>query len=224
MRLTDCFIDLIAHVAGFLKTVKMRQPAFEKVKADINRLIAKSRELSEGGSFSHGDYDMARFAVLAWIDEVILRSPWNKRPRWQGETLQGEYYRTTDAGEQFFERLNLVGADRGDVREVYYLCLAMGFKGRYCHEGDNSFLEEVKASNLKALTNGSAGISTIEDSGLFPDAYPKSDVAGTPPYSRRFSGHSLICIGFPILVLAVLFLLFRFVLDSYGEIMMRLAT
>ncbi len=223
MRLTDCFIDLAAYIAYFLKTVNARQPSFELVKADINRLIAKSLELSESGPFSQEDYHMARFAVLAWIDEAISGSPWRETHRWRDETLQHDYYRTTDAGNQFFERLDLVGPRQQDVREVYCLCLAMGFTGRHGHDEEGGrILDQLKESNLKLLSSGSSGISSIEDDTLFPEAYPaEADDVETPGRERIFSVFTILCIVFPILFFAILFLIFSVLSDNLGESILR---
>ena len=40
MRLTDLFMELIAYVAYFNRSVATRQPAFDQVKADIDRLMS----------------------------------------------------------------------------------------------------------------------------------------------------------------------------------------
>jgi len=118
MRLTDCFIDVIAYVAYFLKTVASKQPPFDQVKADIQRLMGETEESRRQGAFSQEDYDLARFAICAWVDEVILGSSWNERNKWQGEQLQRLYYQTSDAGEMFFDRLNAIGPHQRDVREI----------------------------------------------------------------------------------------------------------
>ncbi len=145
MRLTDCFIDLIVYIGSFIKTAEARQPSFESIRTEIKRRIEESRELLESGSFSHEEYDMARFAIFCWIDETIQNSFWHEKRRWRNESLQRAYYPTTAVNEQFFEGLDLVEPRRGDVREVYSLCLAMGFTGRYCHEGGDWFMERLKA-------------------------------------------------------------------------------
>ena len=88
MRLTDCFIELVAYVAYFLDTIDRVQQPFEQVKSDIQALISKSQRLMEEGSFSKEDYDLARFAIFAWIDEAILSSNWSDKHRWQAEQLQ----------------------------------------------------------------------------------------------------------------------------------------
>ena len=57
MRLTDCFAELVAYVAYFLKTVDSRQPPFDQVKADIQRLISESQHTANDGNFPQEDYD-----------------------------------------------------------------------------------------------------------------------------------------------------------------------
>ncbi|MBW1900773.1 MAG: DotU family type IV/VI secretion system protein [Deltaproteobacteria bacterium] len=218
MRLTDCFAELIAYVAYFLKTVNTRQPSFDQVKADIQRLISESQEALNEGNFSQEDYDLARFAIFAWIDEAILSSSWNEKNRWQGEQLQRFYYQTTDAGEIFFDRLNAIGPHQRDVREVYYLCLAMGFSGRFCHEGDDYLLEQVKTSNLKLLTGSSMGLPSLEKEDLFPDAYPSESVDLTSDEGKgSFSTFTLLCIAFPVVLYLFLFLVYWFILGNIGE-------
>ena len=214
MRLTDCFIELIAYAAYFLKTVDKRQPAFDQVKADIQRLISKSQESLNYGAFSQEDYDLARFAIFSWIDEAILNSSWNEKHLWQGEQLQRFYYQTSDAGEIFFERLNTLGPHQRDVREVYYLCLAIGFMGRYCHEGDEYLLEQLKTSNLKLLTGSSVELFSLEKGELFPEAYPVESREVTSPKKKPFSIFTLLCLGAPVLLYSVLFLIYRFILNS----------
>ena len=219
MRLTDCFIKLIAYVAYFLKSVATKHPPFDQVKADIQRLISESEEWLKKGAFSREDYDVARFAIFAWVDEAILSSSWKEKDRWQGEQLQRIYYHTADAGEIFYERLNAIGPHQREVREAYYLCLAMGFVGRYCHEGDDYLLEQLKTSNLKLLTGSSVGLPSLEKGDLFPEAYPAESWEVAPQKGPiRFSAFALFCVGFPVVFYWVLFLIYRFILDRYGEV------
>jgi len=217
MRLSDCFIELIAYVSYFLKGLGQNQPPFEKVKGDVQRLLSQSDECVQKGFFSQEDYDQARFAICAWADESILNSPWEEKSRWLGEQLQRLYYRTSDAGEEFFERLNRLAPHQREVREVYYLCLAMGFTGRYCHEGDDYLLEQLRTSNLKLLMGSSMGLPSLERGELFPEAYPVESVeAGVDKKRFRFSPFTAAALGGPILLFSVLLLIYRFVLNGIG--------
>lgn len=218
MHLTDCFMELFAYVAYFTKTVAAKQPPFDQTKADILRLLSDVQHRMATGAFPPDDFDLARFAVVAWIDESIMNSVWNQRDKWQKELLQRQYYQTADAGEIFFERLNSIGAHQRDVREVYYLCLALGFKGRYCHAGDEFLLDQLKTSNLKLLTGSSMGIPSVSKMALFPEAYPAAE-AGAASRGRTgwFSKFTLACLGFPVLLFVGLFLIYTFILRNLGN-------
>jgi type VI secretion system protein ImpK len=218
MRLSDCFVELIAYVVYFLKTVAKKQPGFDQVRLDIERLMTQSREGIPPGTVSEEDYDSARFAICAWVDEAIMNSPWNDNLRWQKEPLQRLYFQTTNAGELFFDRLNAIGAHQHDTREVYYLCLAMGFKGRYGNVDDAYLLEQLKTSNLKVLLASSAGIPALEKGELFPEAYPAASQAALPDRKPpRFSLFNISCLGLPVVLYFVLFILYRFILHNIGE-------
>lgn len=219
MRLSDCFIELMAYVALVIRRDGSGSVAFEQVDTDIRRLITESEVLCQTGGFPSVDYDLARFAVFAWIDETVLSSTWDGKKQWMGEQLQRRYYHTTDAGKLFFERLNTIGPHQMDVREVYYLCLAMGFTGQYCNPGDDYLLEQLRLSNLKLLTGSSMGLPDLRRGTLFPDAYaPEGGLpaAITPP-ARRFSAFTLVCAGAPVLFYGILFLVYRFILGHMGQ-------
>lgn len=216
--MTDCFMPLIAYVAYFQQNAAARQPPFEQVKGDIQRLLSESEMCVKKGTFSQDDYDQARFMVCAWVDEAILSSAWSQKGMWQREQLQRLYYNTTDAGEEAFERLNALGFHQQDVREVYYLCLALGFKGRFIHQGDEYLLEQLKLSNLKYLLGSSVGIPSLERAELFPEAYPANSVKLGPQRGKfRFSLVTISALAGPLLLFAVLFLIYHFTLNGIAE-------
>jgi type VI secretion system protein ImpK len=222
MHLTDCFIDLVAYVAYFLKTVAAKQPPFDQVKTDVLRLLSQSEGCLKKGLFPKEDYDLARFAVCAWVDEAILSSPWTQKGQWQKEQLQRLYYHTTDAGEEFFERLNALGFQQGEIREVYYFCLALGFMGRYCHKGDEYLLDQLKSSNLKLLLGSSVGLPSLERAELFPEAQPRDRMEAVKPRGRfSFSPFTLACLFGPVVFFFLLFFIYRFALNGIGENFLR---
>jgi type VI secretion system protein ImpK len=222
MHLTDCFMELVAYVVYFQKTINTKQPPYEEVRADIIRLLTQSDVCLKKGLFTQDDYNQARFAICAWTDEAILGSAWNGKTQWQREMLQRTYFNTSDAGEEFFERLNSLGIHQREVREVYYLCLALGFTGRYCNEGDEYLLEQLKASNLKLLTGSSLGIPSLERAELFPEAFPV-EIAG-PDINKTKSVFSVLTIAGvagPVLLFGILLLIYKFTLSGIGENFLR---
>ena len=80
--------------------------------------------------------EAVKFAVVAFIDETVL-SPQNNFPlrsEWERNPLQLVYFDEHLAGVKFFEKLDSLMEnmeENVDVVEVYYLCLLLGFKGKY---------------------------------------------------------------------------------------------
>jgi type VI secretion system protein ImpK len=222
MHLTDCFMGLVAYVVYFQRTVASKQQSYEQVKSDIIRLLSQSESCVKKGIVSQEDYDQSRFMICAWVDETILNSSWNQKSKWQTEQLQRVYYNVTDAGKTVFERLNTLQLHQRDVREVYYLCLALGFMGRYCHQGDDMLLEQLRTSNLKLLLGGSVGLPSLERLDIFPEAQPVESVDLGPRKQRwRFSLMTLVGIAAPVLLFILLFLIYRFSLNGMGDSILR---
>jgi type VI secretion system protein ImpK len=222
MRLADYFMDLVAYVTYLVKTAGVKQPPFSQVKADILRLLTQSEESVRRGVCSQEEYDQARFVVCAWIDESILSSKWDHRNRWQTEQLQRLYYNTFEAGEEVFERLNTIGYQQNNVREIYYLCLSLGFKGKFIHPEDDYLLDQLKTSNLKLLLGSSMGLPSLEQADLFPESYPLESVTIGPQRARaRLSVITLAALVGPFLLFGLLFLVYHFSLSGISENFLR---
>jgi len=218
MYLTDCFAELMSYVLYFRKTVERRQPPYEQVKSDVMRLLSQGEASVRKGEIPQEDYDQAKFMICAWVDEAILRSEWTHKSLWQREQLQRIYYGTTEAGEEVFDRLNSLGFHQRAVREIYYLCLSLGFVGRYCNKGDEYLLDQLRTSNLRALTNSSVGLPSLERTELTPEAYPTGPVGlEMGKVKSGFSLFTIIWLVGPVLFFALLFLVYRFTLNNVGQ-------
>ena len=104
----------------------------------IEALLSDAAHAARDLGVPAADIDEATFAVVAFLDEAILATDWPGHGAWSSQPLQLTHYDRYDAGEQVFERLKRLldeGGTRTAVLEVYYLCLALGFKGRYAIHG-----------------------------------------------------------------------------------------
>ena len=136
-RTTNDLVNLSAPVLELV--LKIRTGAVEPSN-DLRPLVdGLLRQLEQGGVQLRCDPRRIRdvkFALVAFIDETVL-SPKNNfplRPDWERNPLQLVYFEEHLAGVKFFERLDEMLRDaeaNGDVLEVYYLCLLLGFKGKY---------------------------------------------------------------------------------------------
>jgi type VI secretion system protein ImpK len=216
MRLIDSFVPLVSYVVLLRKNAGTAQPSFPQVKADLQRLLGQSEACTKKGECDPADFDQARFIVCAWVDEVLLGSDWQERGQWQREQLQRIYYNTTDAGVEAFERLNQLGFDQREVREVYYVCLSLGFKGRFINQGDEFLLDQLRSSNLKILTGNSQGGSSLNQGELFPEAFP-AQAAEIPQAKAGFPVPVLVAALAPVALFGILFLVYYFSLASVAN-------
>jgi len=76
----------------------------------------------------------ARFALCALLDEMILNSTWGKNSAWRQHNLLNTFQQEDWDGDKFFLMLQRVSDDPAihiDLLELMYLCLSLGFEGKY---------------------------------------------------------------------------------------------
>ena len=80
--------------------------------------------------------ELAESALIYWIDEVFINSPWPHANRWKDHTLEREFYDSRDRAYEFYEKAKVARtlSPRGCI-ETFYLCVALGFLGIY-REGE----------------------------------------------------------------------------------------
>ena len=186
MRLVDFYIDPILKLREILPALDESEQEYEPVKKLFSDLLLKAQSNGiRNGGFDQETMEAAMFPVVAFIDEALMTSKWKKRLQWQKHSLQREFYQTANAGREFYERLNKLNRQGNDrsVRELYLLCLGLGFKGQYYSPQDRPKIEEVRVFNLDLLLPQDAN-KTFEKSLLFSDAYTEEQVAASKRKSR----------------------------------------
>lgn len=76
----------------------------------------------------------ARYALCTVIDEAVLTTPWGAQSGWASQSLLVTFHRETSGGEKFFQILDRVLTEPQRylaLLELLYVCLALGFEGRY---------------------------------------------------------------------------------------------
>jgi type VI secretion system protein ImpK len=76
----------------------------------------------------------ARYALSATLDEAVLATPWGAQSEWAQQTLLVALHREAWGGQKFFDMLERVSSDPArhiELMELQYLCLAVGFGGKY---------------------------------------------------------------------------------------------
>ena len=106
--------------------------AFE---ASVDTFFANLERQARNANYSVDQVKDTQYALCAFLDESVLRSGDNDmRRHFEMEPLQFRYFGVHLAGEGFYEKIELLRADvkkNLDVLEVYHLCLALGFEGKF---------------------------------------------------------------------------------------------
>lgn len=109
-----------------------KAPPFTDLQARYHDLITAFATNAASAGIPSDDVGQARYALTAVVDETIMLSDMAARDEWLSEPLQLRYYDEVTAGEEFYNRIDLLRmARKHGVLEVYWLCLAFGFKGKY---------------------------------------------------------------------------------------------
>jgi type VI secretion system protein ImpK len=78
------------------------------------------------------EWHLARFALAAWIDEILNNAPWEHRSYWANHTLQFDFEQRQDGREEFFRRAEEAARlPNKDALEVFFMCVVLQFKGVY---------------------------------------------------------------------------------------------
>ena len=76
----------------------------------------------------------ARYALCTLLDETAASTPWGGSGVWGRQTLLVMFHNETWGGEKFFLLLSKLAQNptsNRDLLELLYICLALGFEGRY---------------------------------------------------------------------------------------------
>ena len=96
--------------------------------------IRRFEERAKAGGAASQVVLAARYVLCAGLDEAVLSTPWGAQSEWAQQTLLVALHREAWGGEKFFEMLDRISGDPSrhiDLMELQYLCLALGFTGKY---------------------------------------------------------------------------------------------
>ncbi len=76
----------------------------------------------------------ARYVMCSVLDETVLNTPWGSESAWAQRTLLSVFHNETSGGEKFFlilDRMRQSPAENLHMIELMYVCLSLGFEGKY---------------------------------------------------------------------------------------------
>lgn len=130
----------LVNAAGTLLSLAT-QLAQVQIQIDVEQLHAQTvrqvqafqRSAAQAG-LERESIDHANYLLCSLIDETVLNTHWGEHSSWSQKTLLGRFFQQTSGGERVFELIDeALGAVRKDYDflELAYLCLSLGFEGKY---------------------------------------------------------------------------------------------
>jgi len=102
-----------------------------QLKTNIMQIMNECVRLAVEAGHDVRVVDSARFALFALIDEKLLENR-SMAIEWRHATLQETYYGISNAGSQFYSRLQRDIRMKRKSVWIYWWSLLAGFKGAHC--------------------------------------------------------------------------------------------
>jgi type VI secretion system protein ImpK len=106
----------------------------EGLRRQCAQEIRAFEDRSKRAGVPDADVLAARYALCTVIDEAVLNTPWGAQSGWAGQSLLVTFHREAQGGDKFFQLLDrLLGEPQRYLAllELWYVCLSLGFEGRY---------------------------------------------------------------------------------------------
>lgn len=199
----DKIDDLTSDVFNFLIQLRRldpaQQPPPESIQQRLRTLIDTLGKRGAELGLPREDVLEITYAIVGLSDEIAIYAGGNLRQFWMSRPLQLQYFNTNQAGEDFFVRVNALRTDprRIDVVRVYYMCLVLGFQGRYRVRGGEAELAAIMDTLAADLARaGYTGPDVLSVQGERPPGEKRAQSKVDLP---------VVALSFGALILAVVF-------------------
>jgi type VI secretion system protein ImpK len=198
--------DLFGFVLLFGEASEDQRPSVPAFRNHVLGLLDSISKHPDAQQIPADELEEARFALVAWADETVLRSDWSGRDEWLRELLQLQLFRTNRAGDEFYDHLARLRPDQNHAREVYFLCLVLGFEGRYAgHQAERA---EIMRQQFELMRVAGRALDLAGAVPLAPPAY-ELEIRVRGAGGRRLWPVLLSWLGAGAGVFAVLWLVLR---------------
>lgn len=130
---------LLYFASNIFKQIDILQNSYDigslqEVRGTLIQSINSFTQLSSEKGIENSEIMLARYLLCTFCDELIGTTYWGKDNNWANTSLLGHFYNETYGGEKFFHILNQLlraPAKYIDLLELTYICLSLGFEGKY---------------------------------------------------------------------------------------------
>ncbi len=134
--LSSCYENAITTILRLSSLQPQEIPNSQGFRNSIRAALKSAMEQAKALGYSSEMNQLAFFAVVALLDESVLKLQSPSFAEWAQRPMQEEMFGHNRAGEVFFDHLRGLltrqdSEETADCLEVYTLCMLLGFKGRH---------------------------------------------------------------------------------------------
>lgn len=146
-------VSRIRNRAQHMDPEKLRRSVVAEVREFENRALQANVDAQ--------DVKIARYAICATLDDVVLNTPWGGQSIWAQQSMVGTFHKETVGGDRFYDLLARLEKEPGsniDLLEFLYMCLSLGFEGRLRVEQNGSDKHLQIRAGLARIIRGQRGV------------------------------------------------------------------
>jgi type VI secretion system protein ImpK len=217
--LASCYENSLTTILRLASMAQQSVPNSQGFRNSIRAALKSAMEEAKALGISSEMNQLAFFAVIALLDESVLKLQSPAFADWAQRPMQEEMFGHNRAGEVFFEHLRGLLArqdsqETADCLEVFCLCMLLGFKGQYALSSSTTgFFSSQGAGAGTAAARPSGEIQALirqardkinrirGQVAFLPDGPPLPEVKQTAAIDRWSRGLGFAAIGLFVLAL-----------------------
>jgi type VI secretion system protein ImpK len=173
----------------------------EMFRAHLKESLRTAAQEALSRGYPQEDVQLALYAIVAFLDESVMNSQQPVFADWPRLPLQEELFGGHVAGESFFDNLHRVLGrtdlvHAADLLELFYLCLLLGYRGRYAvtGEGVRGVMDAVR-DRIQRLRGGPTALSPR---GSLPAEAVRT--VQSDPWVKRLGWAAVACLALTLLL------------------------
>lgn len=164
--LASCYENAFTVILRLASVQSQSGVNSQEFRTSVRAALKAAMEQAKALGFSSEINQLAFFALVALLDETVLKAQNPAFADWAQRPLQEEMFGHNRAGEVFFDHLHnlLVRADSqetADCLEVYCLCMLLGFKGRFALSAGITSFSDAPGSGRSSSARASGEIHSL---------------------------------------------------------------
>lgn len=192
--------DLILRLkAGIVQPSNDLRPKIASLLKDFEERALRYR-------YRESIIQVAKFGLASFVDETVLTNNFPLKEDWEKYPIQLEYFGEQLAGNKFYDKLEAMLRQidvTQDAVEVYYVCMLLGFKGRYAVYEHDKLLATMQRTADELVKIGKISSVELSPHWLVQDQPVPPEKKGMPIWAKitAFGG-----LGFAVIIYLIMFL------------------